>query len=374
MDFGWSEEQALLRSTLARLGRDLPPPSDDGCFPRRAWQQVALAGVFALGRPQPGQRDPDLLTAVAGLEALAREARDNGLLFAVVGQIASSVYPLAMLGDEGQKARYLEALCDGTLIGASAVTEAEAGSDVAALRCTFRRSSSGYALEGAKAFVTSAPEAGLFLVLCRDGDQPQGPPRLGHFLVERSTPGLTVGPVRAKMGLDSSPMAELVLDGCQVPAQARLGPEGAGAMQLQAILEWERILLMATHVGTMERVLQETLRQVRQRRQGGRRLVEHQQVGSRLADAHAALQASRLLVYHAAYCKGGGRSAPLEAAVVKLFVGESYAKACLLALQLHGASGYMRELGLEGQVRDALAATLYAGTSEVQRNLIASLL
>jgi len=176
------------------------------------------------------------------------------------------------------------------------------------------------------------------------------------------------------MGLTSTPIGELVFDDCRLGQDTLLGKEGAGFMMLQSILEWERVLLVASHVGTMGRVLAETVQHARRRRQSGQPILKHQQVGARLADARADLEASRLLTYHAAWLKRGGRSAPLEAALAKLFASESYVRSSLAALQLHGAMGYATEAGVEGQVRDALASTIYGGTSEVLRNLIASML
>ena len=364
-----------MRQNLGRLGQRLNAEAAETIAPGgRRWKMCAEAGILSLGRYEPGQ-PADLLTAVAGMEALATETLDNGLLFCLVGQICSSVHPVSTFGDSAQRRRVLEPLCQGELVGAAAATEADAGSDVAAMRTRYRRAGGGYTLDGAKVFVTSAPSAGFFLVLARDGDAPAGQlPRLSYFLVSRDTPGATVGQTYETMGLNSAPLGELVLDGCRLQEDALLGNEGAGGMMFQSILEWERVLLVAAHTGTMGRVLQQTVSHARRRRQFGKPLLQHQQVGARLADARADLEASRLLTYHAAWCKRRGRTAPLEAALAKLFASESYVRASLSALQLHGAMGYATETGIEGQVRDALASTIYGGTSEVLRNLIAAML
>ena len=377
MDFGWTEEQQLLRETLRKVGRRIAASdAEAGDAPRGAgWRHCAEAGLFALGRADGDVQPADLVTAAGGLEALAQALPDNGLLFCVVGQICSAVHPVSRFGTVAQRGSYLEALCHGSLVGASAASEADAGSDLSAMATRYRREDGGYVLEGSKVFVTSAPLAGLFLVLARDGQRaPEAPPRLSYFLVPAHTPGVEVGTPYDKMGLATAPLGELVLDECRLPEGALLGSEGAGGMMLQAMLEWERVALAACHVGTMDRVLHETVRHARRRRQFGKPILQHQQVGARLADARAELEASRLLVYHAAWLKRSGRSAPLEAALAKLFTSEAYTRSCLGALQLRGAYGYMVEQGVEGQVRDALASTIYAGTSEVLRNLIASLL
>jgi alkylation response protein AidB-like acyl-CoA dehydrogenase len=377
MEFGWTTEQQLLRETLGKVGRRIAASREEAVAAPEGegWRRCAEAGVFSLGRSGREGRPADLVTAAAGLEALARALPDNGLLFCVVGQICSSVYPVSSFGSAAQRGSYLEALCQGTLVGASAASEADAGSDLSAMATRYQRVDGGYVLEGSKVFVTSAPLAGLFLVLARDGQRAaEAPPRLSYFLVPQDTPGLGVGSPYNKMGLDSAPLGELILDECRLPGEALLGTEGAGGMMLQALLEWERIALAACHVGTMDRVLEETVRHTRRRRQFGKPLLQHQQVGARLADVRAELEASRLLVYHAAWCKRGGRSAPLEAALAKLFTSEAYVRSSMGALQLRGAYGYMVEEGVEGQVRDALASTIYAGTSEVLRNLVAALL
>ncbi len=364
-----------MRQSLGRLGQRLSAEAPETVAPgSRAWKMCVDVGILSLGRSLPGQ-PADLLTAVAGMEALATTTRDNGLLFCLVGQICSSVHPVSTFGNSAQKERFLEPLCQGDLVGAAAATEAEAGSDVAAMCTRYRRTDGGYTLDGAKVFVTSAPCAGFFLVLARDGEASAGRlPRLSYFLVPLDTPGASVGQTYDTMGLNSAPLGELVLDSCRLQEDALLGQEGAGGMMFQSILEWERVLLVAAHSGTMGRVLEETVRHARRRRQFGKPLLQHQQVGARLADARADLEASRLLTYHAAWCKRRGRTAPLEAALAKLFASESYVRASLSALQLHGAMGYATETGVEGQVRDALASTIYGGTSEVLRNLIASML
>lgn len=377
MDFQWSDEQELLRASMRRLGEQLTRDfSADQLGPGGpAWNRCAEAGLFDLGRHGGNSAPADLLTAVAALEVLGNTVRDNGLLFTLMGQICCAVYPVSAFCDAAQQERYLAGLCGGSLVGASAVTETGAGSDLSSMSTRYRRSGETFILEGAKMFITCAPRADLFLVLARDGDRPADQPaRLSTFLVPRDTPGLALGQQLETMGLNSAPLGEVVLDECPLPAEALVGKHGAGGMMFQAVLEWERVAVAACHVGTMERVLAETIKHTRRRKQFGQAIIRHQQVGARLADAYADLQSSRLLLYHAAWQKRGGRSAPLEAALVKLVTSESYVRASLSALQLRGAAGYMTEAGTEGQVRDALASTLYSGTSEMLRNLIVSLI
>jgi alkylation response protein AidB-like acyl-CoA dehydrogenase len=194
------------------------------------------------------------------------------------------------------------------------------------------------------------------------------------FLVEKGTPGFTVTRALGKMGLRTSPMGEVVLDGCRVPAGRRLGPEGAGTAVFSSSMAWERSCILASALGAMQRQLEECTRYARTRRQFGQPIGKFQAVSNKVADMYLRLEAARLLVYQAAWLAQQGRPALAEAAAAKLFTSEAWVASSLDAVQLHGAYGYMKESGIERDLRDAVAGTIYSGTSEIQRVILARML
>jgi alkylation response protein AidB-like acyl-CoA dehydrogenase len=191
------------------------------------------------------------------------------------------------------------------------------------------------------------------------------------FLVDKGTPGLRVSAPFAKMGLGTSPMSEVILEGCRVPAERRLGREGQGHAVFNHSMGWERSCILASQLGAMEHQLERTLRYAREREQFGRPIGDFQLVASRLVDMRVRLETSRLLLYRTAWRHAAGEDIALDAAMVKLHLSESAVESALDAVQVHGGYGYMREFGVEQELRDAVGGTLYSGTSEIQRLLIA---
>jgi alkylation response protein AidB-like acyl-CoA dehydrogenase len=191
------------------------------------------------------------------------------------------------------------------------------------------------------------------------------------FLVEAGTPGFKAGTKFDKMGLRTSPIGELVFTDLDVPAEAVLGTVGAGSALFTASMDWERICLFAAHVGAMERLLETSIGYARTRTQFGQAIGKFQAVGHRIADMKVQLEAARLLVYRAAWRLGNTRNASLDAAMAKLFVSESLVQSALATVQIHGGYGFMTEYEVERALRDAVGSTIYSGTSEMQRNIIA---
>jgi alkylation response protein AidB-like acyl-CoA dehydrogenase len=267
----------------------------------------------------------------------------------------------------------LPKLASGEFIGALALTEPEAGSDAFHLRASARREGDGWVLNGTKVFVTNAPIADLFTVFATE-DPAKDMRGLCCFLVEKGLRGVRIGRNLPKAGLRTSPWAEVVLDDCRIPAGNLLGRAGGGAAVFNDAMEWERIGIMAWSLGAMERQLEACVRYCGLRQQSGRPLNRFQAVSHKLADMKVRCEAGRLLLYRAAWLKQCGRNCHAEAAQAKLFVSEAYVKNSLEAVQLHGAFGYAAESGLERELRDALAGTIHSGTSEIQRNIIASAL
>jgi len=363
------------RFARERLNEGLVARDRECRFPRDEWDACARLGIHGLPFPaELGGAGADVPTTSRAMEALGAGCRDNGLLFSINAQMWSVQLPLWKFGTPEQQQRWLPPLCAGTLIGAHGMTEPDAGSDAFALATTARPDGDGYVLSGSKTFVTNAPVADLFLVFARVGGG-RGFLGVTAFLVERSNSGLTVGRPIEKMGLRTSPMAEVRLDDCRVPAAARLGSQGEGARLFASAMAWERACLLATCVGAMQRQLDDCIRYAQTRRQSGSPIGRFQSVANRIVDMRLRLETSRLLLRRVArLAEEGSATLPLEAATAKLHISESWVASSLDAIQVHGGYGYATESEVERDLRDAVASRLYSGTSEIQRNLIAGAL
>lgn len=376
MTFEWTPEAERLRRgaiefATSTLVDGVAERDREGVFSRDLWWACADFGLHGLLVPTEWQgTGQDLLSAVAILEGIGYGARDNGLVFSVVAHAASCEGPLSTFGTDAQKHEWLPALAEGRLIGATAITEPESGSSALSLSTRAVQDGDHWVLTGSKTFVTNAPVADLFVVYARTGTGFGG---VTCFLVPRDAPGLVIGPGIEKMGLRTSPMAQIYLDGCRVPASAVVGGVGSGAMVFNQVMDVERLLVMAPAIGVMERVVERTVAHARERKAGQAPIGRHQAVAHRLADMDVQLEAARLLLYRAAWQKMRKGTATRESAMAKLAVSEAYVDICRSAVQLFGTYGYTVEYELERELRDALAATLYVGTSEIQRNLIAGL-
>ena len=379
MDAFYTERSEGLFKAAAEFGRGRLSPGlkerdARGELDLAVWQECAEFGLLGLPVPEPyGGVGEELPGIVRTLEGLGYGCLDNGLLFALGAQLWSVEMPILLFGSDAQKERYLPPLAAGRLIGAHAVTEVEAGSDVFSLRTSAVRDGADYVLEGAKTFITSAPVAGLFLVLANT-DPALGAKGLTAFLVERDAPGLSVSETDAKMGLRTAPWGTVTLDRCRVSAASVLGNPGGGGAVFAAAMEWERCYILVPALGAMRRQLESCIEYARARRQFGRPIGKNQSVANEIVEMRLRLETSRLLAYRTASTKQAGRRLTLEPSEVKLHLSESWVRNALGALQIHGAAGYATELGIERDLRDALASRIYSGSSAIQRMIIAEFL
>ena len=342
-----------------------------GAFDREAWDRCGAFGLTGLPGPaELGGGGVDAVTTMLALEALGQGCRDAGLVFSINAHLWTSVVPLSAFGTADQQQRWLPDLCAGRAIGCHAITEPDAGSDVFSLSATGTPVEGGYMLKGSKVFITNAPVADLVIVFVRTSEG-IGPYGLSAFLLERGMPGLSIGPPADKMGLRTSPMAEVVLEDCLVAPDAMLGAPGQGGEIFQHAMRWERSCIMASQVGAMRRTMLECVAYARQRHQFGQAIAKFESVADKIADMKIAVDASRALVLRVGWLMDRGHDAMVEAAVTKTFVSEAAVRTNLDAVQIHGGHGYMTELGIERGLRDAVAGTIYSGTSEIQRRIIA---
>ncbi len=305
------------------------------------------------------------------LEALGYGCRDSGLVFSLCAHLLACVVPVWRHGSEAQKQRYLPGLCDGSMIGAHAITEPGSGSDTFAMRTRAEPDGDGWRINGSKTFISNGPIADVAVVFAVTDPDKGFHGGLTAFLVERGMPGFSSGQKFEKLGLRTSPVGELVFEELRVPAEAVLGRVGGGAAVFATAMDWERCLLVASHIGTMERLLETSIAYARTRQQFGQAIGKFQAVAHKIADMKVQLEASRLLTYRAAWRLDHLRNASLDAAMAKLATSESLLRASLDAVQIHGGYGYMVEYEVERALRDAVGSTLYSGTSEMQRNIIA---
>jgi alkylation response protein AidB-like acyl-CoA dehydrogenase len=378
LQFEWDDAQLAYRDSLRNFARreldEKLRERDAGCaFSEDAWRKCAEVGIQGLPVPaEYGGSDASPTTIALALETLGYGCRDNGLLFSLNAQMWSCETPIVRFGTDEQRRRYLPGLCDGSLIAAHGMSEADTGSDAFALAAVADPDPPGdwYLLNGRKVWSTNAPVAGLFLVFARIRGL-SGLGAISAFLVDGGTPGLETGPPVEKMGLRTSPMSEVILEDCRVPTSAMLGSPGSGMAIFNSSMDWERSFILATAVGTAARHLDETVAYAKSRKQFDQPISQFQAVSHRIVDMRVRLEAARLLLYRVAWKKEHGQSTATESAITKLFLSEMVVQSSLDALQVHGALGYTVEYGLEREVRDALASQFYSGTSDMQRNIIA---
>lgn len=376
MDFRWSDDQLELHQRLRafaerELGEDIISRDQAQSFSRTGWERCTAHNVLALPIPEIyGGLGYDPLTCAFALEGLGYGCRDNGLLFSAGAHMWAVELPIWKFGTEEQKERLLPQLCAGKLIGAHAITEPDAGSDSLSLRTEARRDGQDYALNGRKCFITNGPIADLFLIYATIN------PKLGFtgitaFLVERDQPGLFVESRYEKMGLRTSPWAEIIVEDCHVDASQRLGAEKQGHTIFATTMDWERALILAPLLGSMQRQIDECIAYAQKRPQSGQRLSRSQSVAHTIANMQVRLESARLLIYKAAWQLGCGESS-IFSEIAKLLTSEAAVQTFLDAMEVYGGYGYTVDAQIERDLRDALGTRISSGTSEMQRSVIAA--
>jgi alkylation response protein AidB-like acyl-CoA dehydrogenase len=376
MDFQFTEEQLDFKRNAIRfaqksLNDGLIERDRDRVFSRELWQKCADFGVQGSAFPQKyGGNDADILSTMLLMEGLGYGCKDSGLIFAINGQMWTVQMPILRFGSEAQKDKYLPRLCSGEWVGAHGMTEPGSGSDAFSLSTSAKLEGDHYILNGVKTFSTSAPVADVFVVFATV-DKRKGFLGITGFIIERNFTGFRVGNDIGKMGLRTAPMAELILEDCKVPVENRLGKEGNGAAIFDDAIEWERSCILASLIGAMERQLETCIKYANERRQFKKPIGKFQSVANKIVDMKVRMETARLILYKVAWMKKTYGKATVDAAIAKLYLSESWIKSCLDAIQIHGGYGYTTEFELERDLRDSIASTLYSGTSEIQRNIIA---
>ena len=376
MHFDWSDEQRLLLRNAydfadRNLNHGLNERFSEGRLCKQSWSHMGTFGALGLCLPPEfGGLGFDTLTAAGMMESLGEGCKDLGLLFSAAAHQFACAEPIAKAGAEDLKERLLPRLADGRAIGANAITEAEAGSDIAALKTSAVRSDDGYVLQGSKSYVSNGPVADVFIVYATT-DPSAGYLGITAFCVERDTPGLVIGERICTMGMETAPISSLYLDNCRVPLSHRIGDEGGGSAIFAESMQSERTCLFAIYLGVMKRQLNLAIEHARNRRQFRRPIARFQSVAHRIADMKLHLDSSRLLLYRACWERDQGRTASLAVSLAKLATSEGAVAVGMDMIRVFGGAGVMTEVGVERGLRDAVPSLIFSGTSDIQRNLIA---
>lgn len=364
---------ARLAADIAAMAPDL---ADDrlaerdrlGLFSRDLWGVLCHRGLHMLPAAKAfGGQSLGAADMATVLEALGEHCEDTGLVFALAAHLCTCVHLLATYGNEAQQRHWLPRIAHGGLIGAHAITEEQAGSDIGAMRTVATRDGDGYRIDGSKRYITNAPVCDFIVVHARTGNSGSFFD-FSSFILERETPGLHISPqAHDKLGLRTTAMGDIRLDGVHVSESQRIGAEGSGGPIFQASMAWERTCLFAMYLGIMRRQLHLSCRHAEQRVQFERPLIEHQAIAHRLADMKLRLEAARLATAHAAWSLDHPPADPGASAIAKLLVSEACVRNGLDAVHIHGACGVLSG-EIERQLRNAIPSTLFSGASEVLKN------
>lgn len=377
MDFGFTAEQQHWHDEAVRFGRD--ELVDDVSardarheFWREGYERCGHKGILGLPVPaEYGGQAQDPATTIAAMEGLGYGCPDNGLIFAANASLWTITLPILDFGSDLQKRKYLPGLCNGSIVGANAASEPNAGSDIFSMTTRADRDGDSWVLNGRKIWITAAPVADLFVAFATT-DSTRGVMGVSCFIIERDNPGLKVVREIPKLGMRTAPMGELVFENCRLPMDAMLGREGRGSQIFQLALEWERGGILASTLGAMRRQVEKCQEHARRRKQFGQQISKFQSVSNRIVDMKIRLETSRWMVHRFAWLKTQGKPATAEASMAKLHVSESFLQNSLDAVRIFGASGYTVETGLERDLRDSVGGVLFSGTNDIQRNIIAS--
>jgi len=373
MDFDLNENQKMFRGMVRDFAaREIAPIArqmdEEGTMPASLIARMRENGFFALSFPEKyGGLGVDTLTYSLVVEELAKASAGVCVMVTVHNSVGS--YPLAMFGTESVKERFLPRMAAGE-IAAFCVSEAGSGSDAAGLKTTARRDGDHYVLDGSKAWVTNGERAAFYVILART------PGTTGHkdthaFIVERGTPGLSVGKKEDKMGLRCSDTVTIDLDEARGPADQLLGKEGEGLRIALTSLDGGRIGIAFQALGIGQACFEEAIRYARVREQFGKTLAAQPTIQNMLADMGTELESARMMGYQACWLKDQGRPFTKEAAMAKVMATEAAWRASDTAVQIHGGYGYCKEYPVERYYRDVRVTRIYEGTSEIQRLVIA---
>lgn len=369
-----TDEQQMIQAMAREFAEsEIAPIADeidrDERFPHETVKRMGELGLMGIAVPEAwGGAGADMVSYVLALEEIAKHCASH----AVVMSVNNSLYgwPILTYGTDAQRERFLKPVAGGHALGSFALTEPQAGSDARNQATTAVRDGDQYVVNGRKLFITNGRESSFALLFCQT-DRTQAHRGITALVVEKGTPGFSVGKTEDKLGIRASDTAELIFEDCRVPVAHRIGEEGQGFRIALATLDGGRIGIGAQAVGIAAGALSRALAYARERKTFGVPIGEHQMIGWKLADMATAVDAARLLVWKAAWLKAKGGHCTLEASMAKLFASQTAVQVTSDAIQVHGGYGYIREYQVERYYRDAKITELYEGTTEIQRLVVA---
>jgi alkylation response protein AidB-like acyl-CoA dehydrogenase len=375
MIFELTEEQNLIRDMVREFAENEVAPSakirdEEERFDRALmFDKLAELGLTGIVFPEEyGGAGADYISYAIAVEELSRVCASTGVTLSA--HLSLCANPIYLFGNEEQKQQYLVPLAKGETLGAFGLTEPAAGSDAGGTKTTAIRDGDDWILNGTKIFITNAGDAETYVVLARTDKEAKKHHGITAFIVEKGTPGFSFGKKEQKLGIRSSPTMELIFEKCRVPASNQLGEEGEGFKVAMKTLDGGRIGIASQALGIAQGALEAAVNYAKERKQFDTPISRFQGVQFQLADMATQIEASRLLVYSAAYKASNGASYSQASAMAKLMASETAMKVTTQAVQILGGYGYTRDFPVERMMRDAKITEIYEGTSEVQRLVI----
>lgn len=374
MNFDYTEEQVMIRDMVRDFAESEIRPrihsiDFEGKFPRDLVQKMGELGLMGLTIPEEyGGAGADHISYAMAIEELSRVAASVAITMSVNNSVCC--FPIFAFGNEAQKKKYLTPCAKGEILGGFALTEPNAGSDATAQKATAVRKGDRYVLNGTKNWVTNGEEAQILIVQAMT-DASKAARGISTFIMETKWPGVKIGRNEPKMGLKGSVTNQIILEDVEVPVENRLGEEGIGFKIAMTSLDGGRIGVAAQATGIAQGAYEASLKYAKERSAFGHELAEFQAIQFMLADMATEIESARLLTHSAAHLRQSGRSFTRQAAMAKLFASEMANRVTYKAIQIHGGYGYSQEYPVERYYRDARVTTLYEGTSEIQRIVIA---
>ncbi|MBW2028754.1 MAG: acyl-CoA dehydrogenase [Deltaproteobacteria bacterium] len=375
MAFELNEEQKMIKAMVRDFAREEVMPTSgerdkSGEFPRHILKQMGGLGLMGMNVPaEYGGAGVDTVSYSVALQEIAYACASTAVIMSVHNSVACG--PIYLFGSEFLKDTYLRPLASGKKIGSFALTEAGAGSDPVSQRARAVRDGAGYVINGTKTFITSGKNSDITVVTAYT-DRDRKHRGISAFVVEKGTPGFHVGRVEDKMGLRASDTTELIFEDCRIPKENLLGEEGDGFVIAMVSLDGGRIGIASQSIGLSQACLDAAVGYAKERIQFGRPISQFQGIRWMIADMATQIEAARFLTYSVAAKKDRGENYSAEASMAKVFASEMANRVAYQALQIHGGYGYIKEFPVERYYRDARVLTLYEGTSEIQRRVIAN--
>ncbi|MDM5287153.1 acyl-CoA dehydrogenase [Peribacillus castrilensis] len=374
MDFKFTEEHEMMRKMVSSFAENEITPHieamETGVFPKTILQKMGELGLMGIPISEEyGGAGMDFMSYIIAINEISKVSPTLGVILSVHTSVGTN--PIVYFGTEEQKRKYVPKLAAGKNLGAFCLTEQSSGSDAASLKSKAVAVKEGgqYRINGSKVFITNGGEADVFIVFASTDPQ-KGSKGISAFVVEKGTPGLIIGKDERKMGLHGSSTVQVTFEDMKVPTANLLGKEGEGFKIAMANLDAGRIGIAAQALGIAEGAMEHAVRYAKSREQFGKPIAEQQGIGFKLAEMATGIEASRLLVYRAAYLRSQGLNCGKEAAMAKLFASRTAVEVAIEAVQVFGGYGYTTDYPVERYFRDAKVTEIYEGTSEIQRMVI----